>query len=167
MIADKQLANFLYVGVLRAALPGARIVHCRRNPAATCFAMYRQCFTAGRAESDDLTDAIRYYAAYDRLMEHWRVVAPDACFEVVYEDLVAAPEAGTCALLDYCGLPWDPACLRFHEAQRRVRTASAGQVRRPVYTGAVERWRPYESRLREAAEAAGVSFDWLTGAAPR
>jgi tetratricopeptide (TPR) repeat protein len=147
-VTDKALANFLYAGLIHLALPNARMIHTRRDPIDTCFSAFSKLFTTAQPHTFDLGELGRYYRAYDRLMAHWRDVLPDGCMlEVRYEDLVAdfAPQARR--IVAHCGLEWDDACLAFHAARRPVRTASAIQVRQPIYGGAVGRWRPYAEML--------------------
>jgi tetratricopeptide (TPR) repeat protein len=147
-VTDKMPSNFLAIGVIHLMLPRAKIVHVRRNPVDTCLSCYTRLFNRGQAFSYDLAELGRYYVAYARLMDHWRAVLPAGAFyEVCYEDLVADTEAESRRLLDYCELPWDPACLDFHKNSRVVRTASMTQVRQPIYRSSVERWREYEPFL--------------------
>jgi tetratricopeptide (TPR) repeat protein len=147
-VTDKALANFLYAGLIHLALPNARMIHTQRDPLDTCFSAFSKLFTTAQPHTFDLGELGRYYRAYDGLMAHWREVLPDGCMlEVRYEDLVAdfAPQGRR--IVAHCGLAWDDACLAFHAAPRPVRTASAIQVRQPIYGGAVGRWRPYAEML--------------------
>jgi tetratricopeptide (TPR) repeat protein len=147
-VVDKMPQNFLHLGLIHAAFPQARIVHMRRNPLDTCLSIYFQHFKSAHAYSHDLGDLVHYYGQYAQLMRHWRRRLPaDALLEVVYEDLVAQPEAGARRLLEFVGLPWDPACLDFHRGSRRVMTASKWQVRQKINTQSVARWRHYEQHL--------------------
>ncbi len=154
-ITDKMPRNFFFAGLIRLALPGARIVHCTRNPVDTCLSCYQIHFPAGQEFTYDLTELGRYYRLYRRLMDHWRAVLGDRVFPIAYEDLVAAPETHMRALLDFAGLPWQDACLDFHKTERQIRTASAQQVRRPIYRTAVQRWKKYEKHLGPLLEALG------------
>lgn len=139
-ITDKMPPNFFYVGLIRLALPQAKIVHTMRDPLDTCFSCFTKRFTEGNAFSYDLSDLGRYYRGYEALMAHWRtVIGGDALLEVQYEDLVDQFESTVARLLDFCGLAWDPACLRFFETERSVQTASATQVRSPIYRSAIGR----------------------------
>ena len=157
--------NFLYAGFIAAALPQARIVCLRRNPMDTCLSNFRQQFSlAGRVYdySYDILDTGRYYILFDRLMAFWRERLPGRILEVEYETLVENQEAVTRRLLGFCGLPWEDACLRFEENQAPVATASAVQVRSPIYRGALSRWKRYEPQLRELRmllEDAGIDVD--------
>jgi len=148
-VIDKLPGNFLYAGAIHLALPNARIIHSRRDPADTCLSCFTTLFRGEQLPfTYDLGELGRYYRAYARLMAHWRAVLPPAVFlEVDYEALVADPEAQTRRLLAHCGLAWDPACLDFHRTRREVRTASAAQVRRPLYGDSVGRWRRYGDLL--------------------
>jgi hypothetical protein len=148
-VVEKTPANFLYLGLLAFLFPKARVVHCRRDARDVAISCYFQNFTAPLAWSTDLADIARYVRAYRRLMVHWQDVLPLAMLTVDYERLVADPEPESRRLVDFLGLPWDEACLRFHESRRTVRTASSWQVRRPIYTGAVGRWRAYASHLAD------------------
>jgi tetratricopeptide (TPR) repeat protein len=149
-VTDKALPNFALLWVIRIALPHARIIHCRRHPVDTCLSIY---FTNFRARHDyawDRGDIVFYYRQYQRLMEHWRrVIRPDRFTEVEYERLIADRGAQTRRLVEFCGLDWDDACLMPERNTRVVNTASWWQVRQPVYTTSVERWRRYEPWLGE------------------
>jgi tetratricopeptide (TPR) repeat protein len=148
-ITDKMPGNFPFAGMIHLALPNARIIHMRRDPIDTCVSCFSMLFANGHPYSYDLAELGRYYRAYDAVMEHWRQVLPDgAMLEVRYEDVVADFETQARRVVSYCGLEWDDACLAFHATQRNVQTASATQVRRPIYRTSVGRWRPYEHLLR-------------------
>jgi Flp pilus assembly protein TadD len=130
---DKALFNWPLVGAIRAMLPAARIVNCRRDALETCWSIYRQRFARGQqAFAYDLASIAACWTDYDRLMFRWHARHPGKIHELAYERLVAEPEPTVRALLDYCGLPFEPACLRAHMAKRTVRTASAAQVREPL-----------------------------------
>jgi len=148
-ITDKLPGNFLHAGAIHLALPNARIIHSRRDPADTCISCFTTLFRGEHLpHTYDLAELGRYYRAYARLMEHWRAVLPQAVFlEVDYERMIEDPEGQTRRILAHCGLDWDPACLSFHQTRREVRTASAAQVRRPIYAGSVGRWRLYGDLL--------------------
>jgi tetratricopeptide (TPR) repeat protein len=130
--ADKGLSNWGYVGALRAMLPGAKLVNCRRDPVENCLACFRQSFAQELGFTYDLAEVASYWRDYDRLTRIWQARYPGAVRDVVHEELTAEPDAEIRALLDFCGLPFDEACLNFHEAERNVRTASAAQVREPI-----------------------------------
>jgi tetratricopeptide (TPR) repeat protein len=148
-ITDKMPGNFPFAGMIHLALPNARIVHVRRDPIDTCVSCFSMLFANGHPYSYDLAELGRYYRAYEAVMAHWRRVLPDgAMLEVRYEDVVADLETQARRVVSYCGLEWDDACLAFHATQRNVLTASATQVRRPIYRTSVGRWRPYEHLLR-------------------
>ncbi|MEE8270756.1 MAG: sulfotransferase [Alphaproteobacteria bacterium] len=146
-VVDKMPSNFLRIGLIAAILPNARIIHCRRDPADTCLSCYQQQFGGGQAFSYDLDDLGRYYRLYRGLIEHWRRVLPGRVLEIDYEDVVADAGGAARRLIAHCDLPWDAACLRFHDSARPVRTASATQVRRPIYSTSVGRWRRFEAHL--------------------
>ena len=132
IFTDKGLMNWGYAGALRAMLPGARLVNCRRDPLENCLACFRQSFAQELGFTYDLADIAAFWRDYDRLMRAWHARYPGLIHDVVHERLIADPEAEIRALLDFCGLPFDEACLRFHETERNVRTASAAQVRQPI-----------------------------------
>lgn len=144
-VIDKACANFLHLGVIHAALPGARIIHMQRDPLDTCLSIYFHSFPQSHRHANDLGDLAHYYAEYRRVMEHWRRVLPQsALLEVPYEELVDRQESWTRRMLEYLGLPWNPRCLDFHTTQRTVATASKWQVRQRITRGSIGRWRNYE-----------------------
>jgi tetratricopeptide (TPR) repeat protein len=145
-VTDKMPGNFRWIGFLLAALPEARFVHVKRNPVATCWSMYKRLFNAN-GFTNDLEDLGEYYRLYEQLMAFWREAAPGRVCDLDYEKLTENQETETRRLLEYCGLPWEDACLDFHRTKRAVRTASSGQVREKIYTGSSEAWRRYESHL--------------------
>jgi len=153
MFIDKTPWNFLYLGLIALALPGARIIHVRRHPMDSCFALYKTLFRGGAPYSYDLQDLARYYLAYDRLMQHWRAVLGGRCFELDYEQLVGAQHAMTRQLLEYCGLGFEAQCLDFHENKAPAATASAAQVREPLHARSVQNWKHYRSQLAPLASA--------------
>jgi len=149
-VTDKRPTNFERLGLIRLALPGARIIHCRRNPIDTCLSIFFANFAAGHQFAWDRGDLAFYYRQYERLMEHWRRALPTDHFtEVQYETLIADREAETRRLIAFCGLDWDEACLTPERNPRAVMTESLWQARQPVYTTSVERWRRYEPWLGE------------------
>jgi tetratricopeptide (TPR) repeat protein len=155
-VTDKLPGNFVHCGLIAAALPNARIVHVRRDPVDTCLSCFSYLFAGRQAFTYDLEELGRYYRAYHGLMAHWReTLSPERLLEIDYETLVAEPETEVAQLLTHCGLAWDDACLAFHRTERSVRTASANQVRQPLYASAVGRWRRYESELQPLLEALG------------
>ena len=146
---DKNPNNFTFVGLLRLALPNAKIINARRHPLDSCFGTYKQLFASGQPFSYDFTDLGEYYLQYARLMEHWHQTVPGFMLDVQYEEVVQDLETQVRRILDYCGLPFEEACLRFHETDRAVKTASSEQVRRPIYSSSVNLWRNYESHIGE------------------
>ncbi len=155
-IVDKLPGNFLRIGLIRSILPNARIIHSMRNPIDTCLSCYSKLFTNGLSFSYDLAELGRYYRGYSELMAHWRSVLPsDAMLDVAYEDVVDNLEGQARRLIDYCGLPWDDRCIGFHKANRPVKTASAVQVRQPLFRGSLQRWRHYEAGLGPLLDALG------------
>lgn len=147
-IVDKLPANFRHLGLLHLALPNARFIHVRRDAKDTCFSCYTRLFANGLNYSCELGELGRYYRAYEGLMAHWHHVLPSsALIEVQYETLISDFEREARRLVAFCGLAWDERCLRFHETDRAVRTLSEFQVRRPLYTSSIGRWRRYEQWL--------------------
>jgi tetratricopeptide (TPR) repeat protein len=147
-IIDKMPQNFIYAGLIHLALPHAAIIHVVRDPIDTCVSCFAKLFVEGHAYSYDLAELGRYYRRYQLLMAHWRRVLPPArMLDVRYEDVVADLEGAARRIVAHCGLAWDARCLDFHRTERTVRTASAAQVRRPIYTHSVARWRKYERFL--------------------
>jgi tetratricopeptide (TPR) repeat protein len=154
-IADKYLYNFINVGFIHLALPNARIIHVRRGPVDTCLSIFGRPF-GDVSFAYDLGELGRYYRAYDALMAHWRSVLPQgAMLEVQYEDLVDDFEANVRRMIEYCGLEWDARCLAFHENRRAVDTASAAQVRKPLFRSSITRWRPARALLAPLYEGLG------------
>ncbi|MFT6914985.1 MAG: tetratricopeptide (TPR) repeat protein [Motiliproteus sp.] len=159
-ITDKMPANFNALGLIHLLLPHAKIVHVKRSPIDTCLSGFSKLFNKSQYQSYDLAEIGRYYRNYHALMAHWHAVLPEGSFyDIQYEDLVADTENQARALLEYCGLEWNEACLDFHNTKRNIRTASITQVRQPIYKTSVERWRSYEAHL-------GPLFDALGDLAP-
>jgi len=159
---DKMPLNFLYAGLIRIALPGAKIVHLTRHPMDSCYAIYKRLFQDAYPWSYDLDEIASYYASYHRLMKHWHAVMPGAIHELTYEELVFDLDGVVRSLLDFCGLNWDSRCVQFHKSQESSTTASAAQVRQPVYQSSVNRWKTYKtqlSSLQEKLGSLGVEFD--------
>lgn len=159
---DKTTINFLYIGLIAKALPGASIVHLRRHPVDSCLSMYRMLFQSGYPFSYDLNDLADYYIAYDALMKHWQAVFPGTVLDVSYEELVDDQERVSRDIIAHCGLEWEPACLEFDRSTAPVATASAAQVRKPIYRDALARWQRFETHLApliERLREAGVAFE--------
>jgi len=147
-VTDKMPLNFLYAGLIHLALPNAHIIHAVRNPVDTCMSCFSKLFTYGLYFTYDLAELGRYYRRYQALMEHWhRVLPPGRILDVRYEDVVADFEGQARRIIVHCGLEWDTRCLAFHETERPVHTASATQVRRPIYSSSIGRWRDCEPLL--------------------
>jgi tetratricopeptide (TPR) repeat protein len=155
-VTDKMPDNYLHLGLISRILPKARVIHCRRDPMATCFSIYQQIFSGYHPYAYDLGKLGRRYRNQERLMEHWREVLSLPMLEVAYEDVVADLEAQSRRILEFCGLDWDPGVLDFHATQRTVQTASLWQVRQPIYTSALQGWRAYETFLGGLKEALGA-----------
>jgi hypothetical protein len=147
-VVDKMPGNFAFAGLIAALLPNARIVHTVRHPLATVWSNYTTHFAGGLNHTYDLDVLSRFYQQYQATMKHWTsTLPPGRMFELRYESLVSDPEPLLRELLDFLELPWDPACLDFHATSGEVRTASLAQVRRPLYTTAVDMWRNYAGEL--------------------
>jgi tetratricopeptide (TPR) repeat protein len=156
-VTDKMPSNYYLVGLIHLALPNAKIIHTVRDPVDTCISCFSKLFTEGQSYTYDLGELGRYYKRYERLMAHWRdVLPPGRILDVRYEDVVADLEAQARRIVSHCELPWDDRCLSFHETDRPVRTASATQVRQPIYSSAVGRWRVYEEFLEPLLTALDV-----------
>jgi tetratricopeptide (TPR) repeat protein len=156
---DKLPNNWLYVPFVQLILPNAKIIDARRHPLGCCFSNFRQHFARGQAFTYNLEHVGRYYADYVRLMTHVDAVLPGRVHRVIYERMVDDTEAEVQALLAYCGLKFEPAVLEFYKTERAVRTASSEQVRQPIYRGATEEWRAYESHLGALKAALGSVID--------
>ncbi len=152
---DKTPQNFLHLGLIRLIMPNAKIIDARRHPMATCFSGFKQHFARGQPFTYNLCDLGRYYRDYVAMMAHFDRVSPGAVHRVIHEDMVDDTEAQTRRLLDYCGLPFEESCLRFHENDRAVRTASSEQVRRPIFRDGLDQWRNYEPWLDDLKAALG------------
>jgi len=156
---DKLPNNWAHIGLIHLILPSAKIVDARRHPLGCCLSGFKQHFAAGQPFTYDLADIGRYYADYVALMAHFDAVLPGRVHRVIYERMVADAEAETRALLDYCGLPFEEACLRFYENDRAVRSASSEQVRQPIFTEAADHWRNFEPWLGPLKAALGPVLD--------
>lgn len=153
-IIDKLPGNFLHVGLIHLALPNARIIHVRRDPMDTCFSCYSKLFLNGLNYSYDLSELGRYYRMNDALMAHWNAVLPaGAMLNVQYEALVGDFANEARRIVGYCGLEWSERFLSFHQNDRPVRTHSQAQVRKPLFSSSIGRWRSYEARLKPLREA--------------
>ncbi len=159
-LTDKTLANFTLAPLIHMALPNARLIHVRRNWLDTCFSSYATLFLGSYVSfSYDLAELGRYYSAYDRLMTRWRaILPPDRFLEVTYEDVIAHLEPAARRIVAFCGLPWDDACLDFQAARRPVRTASAFQVRQPLYDSSIGRAQRFAAHLEPLITASGYSL---------
>ena len=153
-ITDKMPSNYYFAGLIHLVLPNAKIIHTNRDAADTCISCFSKLFATEQNHTYDLGELGRYYRRYGRLMAHWRRVLPAGrILEVRYEDVVADVEGQARRIIAHCGLPWDGRCLSFHQTERPVRTASATQVRQPIYKSAIGRWQVYERHLGPLLEA--------------
>lgn len=147
-ITDKMPSNFRYLGLIHLMLPNAKFIHAMRDPMDSCFSCYSLHFNGDLDFTYDLGMLGRYYQRYIKVMEHWhRTLPPGRILDVRYEDTVADIETQARRILDYIGLPWDPSCLKFYETKRPVATASVTQVRQPIYSSSVARWKRFEKHL--------------------
>ncbi len=158
-VSDKLPGNVFYLGLIALMFPNARIIHCRRDPMAVCLSIYFHRFAYGYHYAYDLTDIGVRYRQYERLMQHWRQVLPLEICDVQYEELVANQASESRRLIDYCGLPWDDRCLEYYKNDRPVQTMSSWQVRQPIYTDSIRRWKHYEKHLDELKEMLAGGHD--------
>jgi hypothetical protein len=150
--------NFRYAGLIHLALPNARIIHACRDPIDTCLSCFSTLFVGDQAYTYNLEELGRHYAGYRTLMQHWRkVLPPGLMLDVQYEDMVDDIETQARRIVAHCGLEWEDSCLAFHETQRPVQTASAFQVRQPIYRGSVGRSRLYGDMLEPLRRALDAS----------
>ena len=158
LFIDKMPNNFAHLGLIQLILPRSRIIDARRHPLGGGLSCFKQHFARGQGFTYDLSDLGRYYADYVELMAHFDAVLPGRVHLVIYEQMVADPEREVRRLLDYCGLAFEPECLRFYENERAVRTASSEQVRQPIFTDSVDHWRRYEAWLEPLKTALGPAL---------
>ena len=149
---DKNPNNFTYVGALKLALPNAKIINARRHPLDSCYGSFKQLFASGQPFTYDLSELGEYYLQYQNLMDHWHDILPNFVLDVHYEKVVNDLDVEVKQILDFCGLPFEENCLRFHETERAVKTASSEQVRQPLYSSSVNLWRNYENNLDDLIE---------------
>ena len=152
---DKMPNNFRYIGLIHLMLPNAKIIDARREPMACCFGNLKQLFSSGQEFSYSVDDIARYYRTYLEIMRHWDQVLPGRILKVQHEDLVDDLESNVRRILEFCGLPFEAACLDFHKTERSVRTASSEQVRRPISREGLDQWRHYEPWLEPLKNALG------------
>lgn len=152
---DKMPNNFRHIGLIHLILPNAKIIDARREPMACCFSNFKQLFAAGQEFTYSIEDISRYYRTYVELMEHWDAVLPGRVLRIQHEEVVDDLESNVRRILDYCGLPFEDACLEFHKTKRSVRTASSEQVRRPIFRDGLDQWRHFEPWLGPLKTALG------------
>ncbi len=150
---DKMPNNFRHLGLINQILPNAKIIDARRHPMSCCFSGFKQLFAEGQEFSYDLKDIGRYYSDYVALMEHWDKVLPGKVLRVHYEDVVADVDSQVRQILDYCGLPFEEACINFHQTDRSIRTPSSEQVRQPIFKSGLQQWLNFEPWLDPLKEA--------------
>ncbi len=155
LFIDKMPNNFLHIGLIRLILPNARVIDARRDPMACCFSCFKQLFGEGQEFTYGLQEVGRYYRAYVSLMDHWDRVLPGFVLRVMHEDVVDDLEAQVLRILDFCSLPFEEACINFHETERNIRTPSSEQVRQPIYRSGLEQWRNFEPWLDPLKAALG------------
>ncbi|MEH6702872.1 tetratricopeptide repeat-containing sulfotransferase family protein, partial [Parasphingorhabdus sp.] len=152
---DKMPNNFRHIGLIKLILPNAKIIDARREPMACCFSGFKQLFAEGQEFTYGLEEIGQYYGDYVRLMEHWDSVLPGAVLRVQHEDVLDDLDGQVHRMLDYLGLPFEQACIDFHQTERAVRTASSEQVRQPITKASVDLWRHYQSHLQPLKDALG------------
>ncbi len=157
-VIDKTPGNALLIGLLAVMFPNARFIHCRRDPLDSCWSVYCHNFITHLPYACDLAEIGLYYDGYAQIMQHWQRVLPGRILDVEYGELVATPDTGIRAIIDYCSLEWDEQCLAFHETERGVHSSSLWQVRKPVFTTSVGRWKTYETHLGPLKETLS---DWV------
>ena len=146
-VVDKMPYNFMHVGLIHRSLPNAKIILCEREPLDNCFSIYKQKFGIGNDFAYSLKETGEYYNLYKDLINHWESVLPKKMFRVSYEDLIANQEKVSKKMIDFCQLDWEEECLNFHSTKREVNTASAVQVRKPIYKTSVNLWEKYKDNL--------------------
>lgn len=156
---DKMPNNFSHVGLIHSILPNSAVIDVRRHPMDACFSAFKQHFAEGQSFSYDLEDLGRYYRCYLAIMDHWDAVLPGKVLHVGYEGLVRDPEANIRSMLAHCGLAFESACLKFHETERPVRTASSEQVRQPLYASGIGHWRHFAEQLEPLRSSLGDCLD--------
>lgn len=157
-VTDKMPGNFMHLGFIALILPRARIIHCRRDPLDVCLSCYFQHFTSIMPFSRTLEDLGAYYRDYERVMEHWRAILPLEILDVPYEEMVGDTETTSRRLIDFAGLEWDKACLEYYKTDRQVKTASSWQVRQPIYTRSLKRWKNYNKEIDPLVQALGLEM---------
>ena len=165
-ITDKIPGNIFYLGAIALLFPNAKVIHCMRDPMDTCLSCYFQLFQKQNEYTYNLAELGVHYAQYQRISNHWRNVLPLDMLEIRYEELVQDKEAGSRKLIEFLGLPWDDACLNYQINERNVRTASAWQVRQPIYTTSLNRWKHYEPHLMSLKIALGECYEGLAEDVP-
>ena len=161
IFTDKFPNNYPFIGFIHLILPNAKIINARRHPIDTCLGNYKQLFGLGQNFTYDMLELSEYYKEYSDMMDHWNDVLPGKVLDVHYEETVTDLEGQVARILDHCGLPFEEQCVRFHETERAVKTASSEQVRQPIYTGGMGKWRKYESHLDEWQETLEPIIDKL------
>ncbi|WP_101760393.1 sulfotransferase [Oceanicoccus sp. KOV_DT_Chl] len=152
-IVDKMPNNFMWLGLIKIILPNSKFIHVARNPVDTCFSIYKTSFAGHYPYSNNLEELAAFYALYNNLMKHWHNVLPYKIYDVEYEALIENTEEEVRALLNFCGLKFESACLTPHLSLRDVRTNSSLQVRSPIYKGAVEGWKPFANHIQPLLQA--------------
>jgi len=146
-VTDKMPHNFLRLGMVALLFPGAKIIHCMRDPMDTCLSIYANSLSAAHPYANDLTSLGEHYKAYSELMNHWRSVLPVSLYDIHYEKLVESPEDEIKRMLDFIHLPWEDGCLNYHHNERQVTTISYDQVRQPLYKSSIGRWQRFTKQL--------------------
>ena len=145
--------NFVHIGLIKRILPNAKIIDARRDPMACCFSGFKQLFADGQEFSYVLEDIGRYYRAYEKLMAHWQSVLPDQILTVQHENVINDLEGEVKRILDFCGLPFEQACVDFHRTKRVIKTPSSEQVRQPIYRSGMTQWEGFSEYLSPLKQA--------------
>ena len=161
LFTDKLPNNFQMMGFAHLILPNAKVINARRHPFDNCLGAYKQLFGEGQNFTYDMLDLAHYYQQYDAVMKHWHEALPGKVLDVHYEETVTDLEGQVRRILEHCGLPFEESCVRFHETERAVKTASSEQVRQPIYTSALGKWRHYKKHLDLWQEHLGYIVDEL------
>tara|TARA_B100001996_G_scaffold382939_1_gene376418 strand:+ start:79 stop:2286 length:2208 start_codon:yes stop_codon:yes gene_type:complete len=157
MVTNKDMHNYLYVGLIKLILPDSKIIHVKRNKFDTCFSIYSLFFSGQQSFAYNLNELGKYYSLYENIIAHWKDVLDNPFYEIIYEDLLSNQESETKLLLDYCNLSFEEECIEFYNNKRAIQTSSSLQVRQKPYKSSVERWKNYETELKPLKEILNIT----------